>query len=81
MSPEDLSLQNIQTCRRINRKAAEQYEAHGVTAEDAAIAAIYSAHDLALHTGRDPHEAIEWMRTALDMMERQLLGESPRRAH
>ena len=75
---EDRSLAHIELCRRINRKAAEQYRQHGVTAEDAAIAAIYSAHDLAMQTGKSPSEAIEWLRTGLDLQERQLLGGSSR---
>jgi hypothetical protein len=70
---EDRSIRNIETCRRLNRRAAEQYRRHGVTPEDAAIAAIFSAHDLAMHTGKSPAEAIEWLRTALDLQERQLL--------
>lgn len=80
MTPEDedRSIQNIETCRRINRKAAVLYAAHGVSAEDAAIAAIYSAHDLAMHTGKSPAEAIEWLRTALDLQERQLLASDAR---
>ena len=70
---EERSVRNIETCRRINRAAAARYAEHGVSAEDAAIAAIYSAHDLAMATGRDAHAAIEWLRTALDLQERQLL--------
>ena len=68
----------IEMCRKINRRAAEQFRARGVTAEDAAIAAVYSAHDLAMATGRSPIEAIEWLRTALDLQERQLLEQGQR---
>lgn len=75
---EAASLAAIETCRRINRSAAAEYLARGVRADDIAIAAIYSAHDLAMHDGRDPAGAIEWLRTALDVMERQLLGEVSR---
>lgn len=73
MSTPDSSFANIETARRINRRAAEQYVAHGVSPADAAIAAMYSAHDLAVQAGNDEHGAIEWMRTALDAMERQML--------
>lgn len=76
MSDEDRSMANIETCRRINRAAAVKYAEHGVTPEDAAIAAIYSAHDLAMHLGHDPAGAIEWLRTALDVMEARLLREA-----
>lgn len=73
MTEEDASLANIETCRRINRSAAARYAEHGVSAEDAAIAAIYSAHDLAMHTGRNSVDALDWMRNALDVMEGSLL--------
>ena len=77
---EDRSIDRIELCRRINRKAAAQYQAHGVTPDEAAIAAIYSAHDLAMAMGHNPAEAIEWLRTALDLQEGQLL-ERQRAAH
>ncbi len=71
----------IDMCRRVNRSAARQYVARGIEPVDAVIAAIYSAHDLAtdLHEG-DGHAAIEYLRTALDLMERQLL-EADRARH
>lgn len=72
MTEEDRSIQNIETCRRINRKAATKYAEHGVAPEDAAIAAVYSAHDLAMQIGHNQAGAIEWLRTALDVMERSL---------
>ncbi len=77
---ESVSVRNIEVCRRINRRAGARYMAEGVTAEDVAIAAIYSAHDLAMATGRDPHAAIEWLRTALDLQERQLLRQQDARS-
>lgn len=71
----------IESARNVNRRAARLYRAAGVEPADVAIAAVYSAHDLAtdLHEG-DPAAAIEWMRTALDLMERQLL-DAKARAH
>lgn len=74
MSATDQAAKVIETCRDINRHAAAQCVAKGVEPVDATIAAIYSAHDLAsaIHAG-DSHAAIEYMRTALDLMERQLL--------
>ena len=44
-----------------------------VEGEDAAIAAIYSAHDLAIAVGKSPIEAIEWLRTGIDVIERGLM--------
>ncbi len=72
MTDERATLAKIDKCRAINRRAAAKYAEHGVAPIDAAIAAVYSAHDLAVHAGKDPHAAIEWMRTALDIMERNL---------
>lgn len=74
MEISDQTATAIDLCRRINRSAAGQYAAHGIEAPDVVIASIYSTHDLAtdLHGG-DAHGAIEYIRTALDMMERQLL--------
>lgn len=79
MGKDDHMHGNVQTlpvidmCRRLNRKAADQYRAKGVEPIDVALAAIYSAHDIATVTHGNAHDAIEWMRTALDQMERQLL--------
>lgn len=74
MEISDQTAAAIELCRKLNRKAAGQYVARGIEPADAVIGAIYSTHDLAtdLHNG-DAHGAIEYMRTALDMMERQLL--------
>ena len=65
----------IELCRRINRKAAQQCVSRGVQPVDAVIGSIYSAFDLAndLHGG-DGHAAVEYLRTSLDLMERQLLA-------
>lgn len=72
MTPEqeDRSLQNIETCRRVYRSAAERFAQHGVDIADIAIAAIYSAGDVAQIMNGTPAEAIKWMRQALDEMER-----------
>lgn len=40
---------------------------------DLALGALYASHDLAQRAGMSPVEAIEWLRTAADLMERQLL--------
>lgn len=77
MDVDDQAIRNIETCRRINRSASAKYVEHGVPPIDAAIGAIYSAHDLAMAaTAEGPAGAIEWMRTALDTMERQLLKDT-----
>lgn len=65
--------QQIEICRRLYREAALKYAERGVPIRDVAIAAIFSAHDLAMHSGLNAHDAIEWLRTATDVMERQIL--------
>ncbi|PZU77752.1 MAG: hypothetical protein DI530_12230 [Sphingomonas sp.] len=40
---------------------------------DVALGALYAAHDLAQRAGMTAPEAIEWLRTAADLMERQLI--------
>lgn len=47
---------------------------------DVALGALYGAHDLAQAAGMTPIEAVEWMRTAADVMEAQLMN-APRGAH
>lgn len=64
---------HIEKCRRVNRLAATKYAEQGVTMEDIAIAAMYSAFDLALALKGDPSKALAWARTAFDVMERSLV--------
>lgn len=40
---------------------------------DVAMGALFASHDLARRAGMSPIEAVEWLRTAADLMERQLL--------
>lgn len=77
---EDGSLRAIETARRIFRSAAERMEAHGVRLEDVAIGLAYAAEDVAARYKGDHHAAIEWLRTANDLQERQLLDGRARRA-
>lgn len=71
-SEEDASVIAIELCRKINRSAATKYAEKGISAEDIAIAAIYSAVDLAQHFTGDPASAIAWARRALDVMEAEM---------
>lgn len=66
---ETASIDQIERCRRVNRLAAAKYAEQGVALDDIAIAAAYSAVDLALHNVGDPAAAIAWVRRALDVME------------
>lgn len=72
---EKLSVQAIEVCRNLNRKAAVECEKHGISLEDVSLAALYSAFDVAqrLKAG-DPLAAIEWLRTGADVIERQLMS-------
>lgn len=68
-SSETASIDQIERCRRVNRLAAAKYAEQGVAPDDIAIAAAYSAVDLAQHNVGDPAAAIAWVRRALDVME------------
>jgi hypothetical protein len=70
----------VDLCRRTHRYATSSLTAKGVEIEDAAIGALYAAHDVATAYKGGPHDAIEWLRTGLDLMERQLL-EQQAKAH
>lgn len=68
------TMMNIETARRINRSAAAKYIEHGAAPIDVAIAAMYSALDIAeIATGQTGVGAVEWMRTGLDTIERQVV--------
>ena len=43
---------------------------------DVALGALYASHDLAMRAGMSAAEAIEWLRTAADLMEAQLLAQA-----
>lgn len=70
-SPDDFAA--IEAARRVHRRAAACMAGHGLAPCDNAIAAIYAAHDLAMHHTGNAASAIDWLRDALDLMERQLL--------
>lgn len=61
----------VTMARRINRNAAEQYAERGLQPCQIAEAAVLSAFDIAeaLHKGNGV-AAIEWMRSALDLLEK-----------
>lgn len=71
---EECSLIAVEKCRKINRLAAVKYAEVGVSLEDIAIAAIYTAFDLATTLKGSPIAAVEWLRTAVDVQERSLLA-------
>lgn len=67
---EICSAQVVEFCRRFNRRMATKQAEFGARTDDIAIAAAYSAVDLAQHhTGGDPASAIAWLRNALNVIE------------
>lgn len=71
---EALSMKAVEICRRLQRSAAGQCEARGISTEDVALATLYASFDVALCFKRDPYAAVEWLRTGIDVIERQLLN-------
>lgn len=71
---EAISERAIEMCRDLNRRAADAYALNGISREDVSIAAVYSAFDVAEIVHGPGIAAIEWMRSSLDLMERQLLA-------
>ena len=76
---EGISISAIDLCRNINRKAANEYASKGISPEDIALAALYSAFDIAEAAKGPGTVAVEWLRTGLDLIERQIMaGEQAR---
>lgn len=74
---EAVSMSAIDLCRNINRKAANEYATRGISAEDIALASIYSAFDIAEAAKGPGVVAVEWLRNALDVIERQVIAGEP----
>ena len=70
---EQISMKAIELTRDLCRRAAIECQARGISLEDVAVASLYAAHDIAQNFKGDPFAAIEWMRTGLDLMERQIM--------
>ena len=71
---EEMSMKAIELTRDLCRRIAIECQAHGISLEDVSVASLYASHDIAQNFRGDPFAAIEWMRTGLDLMERQLLA-------
>lgn len=59
--------------RAVYRKAAFKCAEHGATVEEAAIAAILAAFDVAEAHAGPGQSAVEWLRTGCDLIERTLV--------
>lgn len=74
---EHLSMSAIDLCRNINRKAANQYADRGISPVEIALAALFSAFDIAEAAKGPGVAAVEWLRTGLDLIESQLIAGRP----
>ena len=70
--PTDVAA-NVEAFRGPIRRLADRFPDREPI--DVALGALYASHDLAMRAGMNAHDAIEWMRTAADLMERQLLAQ------
>lgn len=79
MSSENEGAAKVNDCRAAINRHFDQILAQPVSANLTAIAALYSAHDMAtvLMKG-NPQMAMKWMRGALDILERDLAAQSAR---
>jgi hypothetical protein len=74
---EQCSMMVIEFCRDHFRKlGAVEFEKMGARPEDVAIAACYAAFDLAATHKGDPIAGVEFVRTALDVIERSIISGS-----
>ena len=64
----------IEMAQRLHTSLHDKLIEKGVAPIDAAIASIYATHPLATKLHGNPVAAVEWMRDALDTIERQALG-------
>ena len=59
----------VELCRRFNRKAADKYAEQGADPAAIAVAAVYSAVDVANALVGHPAAAIAWVHSALEALE------------
>lgn len=74
----DLAHAHVNATRAVLRKAADMCVKRGAAIEDAAIGAAYAAFDIAERHAGEGLGAIEWLRDALDLMERGIMDGNPR---
>ncbi|MBR0551740.1 hypothetical protein [Stakelama marina] len=64
----------IDMAQRLHGSLHDKLIEKGVAPIDALIASLYATHQLAAKLHGNPVAAVEWMRDALDTIERQALG-------
>ena len=70
---EAISEHAIHTVRNLQRHLANQCFERGISPEDIALASLHSAFDIAEGAKGPGMAAVEWLRTGLDVIERQLM--------
>lgn len=74
---EDVSVAAIEKVRTLGRSLAAKAAGFGVTTEDATIGLGYAAFDLASDLTGSRIQAVEWLRTSADQVEKQLFANPP----
>ncbi|MEC9067645.1 MAG: hypothetical protein VX569_10240 [Pseudomonadota bacterium] len=70
---EVTSMKAVAIVRDLQRKLANQCFEKGISPEDIALGCLHGAFDVAEGAKGPGMAALEWMRTGLDLIERQLL--------
>ncbi|MXP48432.1 hypothetical protein GRI43_13645 [Altererythrobacter luteolus] len=70
---EAVSERAIEMVRNLQRRLANECHAKGISPEDIALASLYSAFDIAEGAKGPGLAAVEWLRTGLDVIERQVM--------
>lgn len=71
---EAVSEQAITMCRNLQRKLANECHAKGISPEDISLASLYATFDIAECAKGPGLVAVEWLRSGLDLIERQLMA-------
>lgn len=71
---EATSVRAIDLVRNLQRKLANECHTKGIAPEDIALAALYSAFDIAEGAKGPGIAAVEWLRTGLDVIEQGILS-------
>ena len=71
---EMISEKAIGLCRNLQRKLANECHGKGISPEDIALASLYATFDIAESAKGPGLAAVEWLRSGLDVIERQLMA-------